>query len=225
MPLHERRSTKVRAIHNGWPFARCSRSDYRGTAKERAPANSRESEPATSRPREEPLKHVIPVIAAPQFALQSSFSAISNTRSMAFSPDGRLLVSGCYDNSVRLWSVATGQQLKKFTGHSRSVTSVAFSPDGRSIRQAVWIRRSRSGTCRRVQKGARFPDTRAECKPWLSVPMGDCSPRVVRTRPSRFGMCRAAMNCEPRRTHWPRPSGGLQFRWALDRFRQSGQNH
>ena len=30
---------------------------------------------------------------------------------VAFSPDGKLLVSGCDDKSVRLWSVATQQQL------------------------------------------------------------------------------------------------------------------
>ena len=32
----------------------------------------------------------------------------------------------------RLWEVATGKELRTFTGHSDSVTSIAFSPDGRT---------------------------------------------------------------------------------------------
>jgi WD40 repeat protein len=35
------------------------------------------------------------------------------------------------DNSVRLWDVATGQELARFEGHVRAVRSVAVSPDGR----------------------------------------------------------------------------------------------
>jgi WD40 repeat protein len=52
----------------------------------------------------------------------------------AFSLDGKRLVSGGYDNVVRLWDVASGHQIgAALTGHTNWVTSVAFSPDGKLV--------------------------------------------------------------------------------------------
>jgi WD40 repeat protein len=51
--------------------------------------------------------------------------------SVAFSPAGRQALSGSDDNTLRLWDVATGQELRRCEGHTNGVTSVAFSPDGR----------------------------------------------------------------------------------------------
>ncbi|KAN0075156.1 hypothetical protein V8E54_007767 [Elaphomyces granulatus] len=53
--------------------------------------------------------------------------------SVAFSPDGKRVVSGSYDSTVRVWDIATGQADQTLTGHSRAVTSVAFSPDGKKV--------------------------------------------------------------------------------------------
>nr|POE87756.1 putative wd repeat-containing protein [Quercus suber] len=52
---------------------------------------------------------------------------------VAFSPDGRVVASGSYDKTVRLWDTGTGQEVKRLEGHTRSVRSVAFSPDGRLV--------------------------------------------------------------------------------------------
>jgi WD40 repeat protein len=53
-----------------------------------------------------------------------------NVTSVAFSPDGRLVLTGSLYKNARLWDKATGQEIRTFTGHSSGVTSVAFSPDG-----------------------------------------------------------------------------------------------
>ena len=54
--------------------------------------------------------------------------------SVAFSPDGRRIVSGSEDQTLRLWDAASGQPIgEPLRGHEDAVSSVAFSPDGRRI--------------------------------------------------------------------------------------------
>ncbi len=56
--------------------------------------------------------------------------------SVAFTPDGKELASASNDNSVKLWDVATGQQIRTLAGHDAIVCCVAVSPDGRYLASA-----------------------------------------------------------------------------------------
>ena len=38
--------------------------------------------------------------------------------SVSFSPDGQTLASGSLDDTVRLWDVSSGRQLRSLTGHT-----------------------------------------------------------------------------------------------------------
>jgi len=53
--------------------------------------------------------------------------------SLAFSPEGDLLVSAGFDKSVRLWSVEDGRERSVLHGHEITVTGVAFAPDRQTV--------------------------------------------------------------------------------------------
>jgi WD40 repeat protein len=58
--------------------------------------------------------------------------------SVAVTPDGKYVVSGSWDKTVRLWELATGQEVRRFTGHENWVLSVAVTPDGKYVVSGSW---------------------------------------------------------------------------------------
>jgi len=67
----------------------------------------------------------------------------SHVGSVAFSPDGKRIVTGSWDRTARVWDAATGMKLMIMRGHGDSVQSVAFSPDGKRIVTGSWDRTAR----------------------------------------------------------------------------------
>ena len=56
--------------------------------------------------------------------------------SAQFSPDGTNIVSASYDQTVRVWSVATGECVQTLKGHTNMVNTAQFSLDGTNILSA-----------------------------------------------------------------------------------------
>ena len=52
---------------------------------------------------------------------------------VAFSPDGKLILSGSIDRTAQLWDAATGKPLGPPLRYPTEVKAVAFHPDGKSV--------------------------------------------------------------------------------------------
>lgn len=70
------------------------------------------------------------------------FDHQSRVSAVTFSPDGRLALCGGGpeygdgDDSVRVWEVATGREMSRFTGHTKEVWKLAVSRDGSRVLSA-----------------------------------------------------------------------------------------
>jgi WD40 repeat protein len=53
--------------------------------------------------------------------------------SVNFSSDGKLLVSGSDDKTIKIWDTTSAKEIKTLKGHSDDITSVRFSPDGKYV--------------------------------------------------------------------------------------------
>jgi len=63
-----------------------------------------------------------------------SFSPHGAVASAHFSPDGRWIVTGSWDNSAKIWDVQSGQAVVKLDGgHTAFINTAVFSPDGRYV--------------------------------------------------------------------------------------------
>jgi WD40 repeat protein/tRNA A-37 threonylcarbamoyl transferase component Bud32 len=54
-------------------------------------------------------------------------------RSLAFSSDGKRLITGKFDSIIKVWDLDTGAEVRVLKGHTHQVTSLACSPDGKLL--------------------------------------------------------------------------------------------
>jgi WD40 repeat protein len=83
-------------------------------------------------------------------------------QAVAFSPDGRLLVTGDASGKGEIWNVSDAKLVADLIGHSGAINSAAFSSDGKLVATAssdntarVWD--PNTGQCRLVLKGHTRP--------------------------------------------------------------------
>ncbi len=78
--------------------------------------------------------------------------------SVAISPDGKTIVSGSKDDTIKIWDIQSGECLNTLEGHSSLVSSVAISPDGKTIvsgsgDETIKVWDIQSGECLKTLKG------------------------------------------------------------------------
>ena len=62
---------------------------------------------------------------------------------LAWTADGKKLISGSVDCSIRTWNTTTWQQINVLTGHTSFVSGIALSPNGLILASASWDKTAR----------------------------------------------------------------------------------
>jgi WD40 repeat protein len=68
--------------------------------------------------------------AAESNELKSSDPHISTVQCLAITPDGKTLISGCADNNIKLWDLATGRDRATLRGHPGGIHALALTEEG-----------------------------------------------------------------------------------------------
>jgi Tol biopolymer transport system component len=97
-------------------------------------------------------------VKPPEIAVRMMSGHADWVTSLAFSPDGKWIVSGSNDKTARVWDSVSGATLATLRGHGVAINSIAVSPDGKWIATAgndgsVRLWDAKSGSQRGMLRG------------------------------------------------------------------------
>ena len=95
--------------------------------------------------------------------------------SVAFSPDGKRIVTASWDNTARLWDGETGKPIGELKGHEQWVVNAAFSPAQRIV-TASWDNTARLWDS---ETGKPIGELKGHEKPVVSAAFSPDGKRIV----------------------------------------------
>ncbi|HJT26445.1 MAG TPA: GTP-binding protein [Pyrinomonadaceae bacterium] len=81
------------------------------------------------------IKHALPPGVKLLRALKGHREIVTD---LAFDPNGDVLASGSYDETVKLWKADSGELLHRLKGHEDSISSLVFHPHGHTLATASY---------------------------------------------------------------------------------------
>ncbi len=73
----------------------------------------------------------VPAGQAPELVLQTGHSKL--VEAVVICPGNKWLASGSFDNTIKIWDVDSGLELRSLAGHTGAVKALAASPDGQWV--------------------------------------------------------------------------------------------
>jgi len=89
----------------------------------------------TEEPQKEELSRPAAQVDQTRMVLKGHSAAVCG---VAVTPDGKTVVSGSYDNTLKVWDLKTGQCRTTLEGHTGAVPGVAVTPDGEKVVSSSW---------------------------------------------------------------------------------------
>jgi WD40 repeat protein len=112
-----------------------------------------------------PVFFALPVFSQADIVVQSGHTG--GVSAIAYSHNGKYMLTGAGDNSIVLWDFKSGMQVRRYAGHSKGITGVCFTSDDKllvscSHDQTLKIWDTYTGNCVRTVEGYAYGLTQVQ---------------------------------------------------------------
>ncbi len=104
----------------------------------------------TKTPLKSPKSALIPQKKARSNQLYSLRSHVWDVSDLAFSPNGKFLISGSFDETIQLWSLLTRKLIRTYPGQKDGVQAVLITPDTQTLISAGGTAKTNSDKAIRI---------------------------------------------------------------------------
>ena len=149
----------------------------------------------------------------------------NSVNAVALAADGRTIVSGSTDNTIKVWDLNSGDCLRTLDGHSNPVFAVALAADRRTIvsgsgDKTIKVWDLKSGDCRRTLDGHSNAVYAVALSADGQTIVSGSGDNTIKVWNLNSGDCRRTLDGHSNACT-PSPSP----RWTNHRLRLQGQNH